>query len=331
MSTSSTALSRGLGLASLALGVPQVAAPDRFAQAIGASGRGDARDATVAVGLRELTVGLGLLGRRRSTPVYLWARVAGDVMDLVLLGRTLRSSGRGNPRTAAATAATLGLTAVDLHAARRAGRAQTAQGAPTAEGAPTAQDAQTGKDARAGKGRGASSSALELTAAITVGKPPQEVYDFWRGLERLPTFMHHLQSVEWTGEGRTRWTANAPVKKQVTWDAELVDDVPGEVIAWRSLPGADIANEGSVRFTPAPGDRGTEVRVRLRYDLPGGRAGALVARVLGEEPHQQVEDDLRRFKQVLETGEVVRSEGTPEGSSARRHLFQHPAQPLASS
>ena len=317
MSTSSTApsstvLSRGLGLASLALGVPLVAAPDRVAQAIGASGRGDARDATVAVGLRELTVGLGLLGRRRSTPVYLWARVAGDAMDLVLLGRTLRSSGRGNPRTVAATAAVAGLALVDLLAARRAGAAQAPSGAPDT-------------------GTGASSSALELTAAITVLKPPQEVYDFWRGLERLPTFMHHLRSVEWTGEGRTRWTANAPVKKQVVWDAELVEDVPGEVIAWRSLPGADVANEGSVRFTPAPGDRGTEVRVRLRYDLPGGRAGALVARVLGEEPHQQVEDDLRRFKQVLETGEVVRSEGTPEGSSARRHLLQHPAQPPASS
>ena len=119
--------------------------------------------------------------------------------------------------------------------------------------------------------------------------------------------MWHLEQVEWTGEGRTRWTAKAPLGTTVTWDAELTEDVRGEVIAWRSLPGADVDNTGSVRFTPAPAGRGTEVRVHLRYSLPGGRAGALVARLLGEEPHQQVEDDLRRFKQVLETGEVVRT------------------------
>ena len=131
------------------------------------------------------------------------------------------------------------------------------------------------------------------------------------------------------GEGRTRWTAQAPVKKSVTWEAELVEDVPGEVIAWRSLPGADIDNSGSVRFREAPAGRGTEVRVHIRYALPGGRAGALVARLAGEEPHQQVEDDLRRFKQVIETGAVVRSEGSPEGPSARRQLLQHPGSPSA--
>ena len=297
MRTSTDTLARGLGLASLALGVPQVTAPDRFAEAVGAAPDAGTRDLTVGIGLRELTAAAGLL-LRGSSPTFLWSRVAGDVMDLVLLGSALRRGGPGRARAAAATAAVAGLTAVDLAAARRSTR-----------------------------GGVASFRGLELTAAITVARTPQEVYDFWRGLERLPSFMRHLQSVEWTGEGRTRWTANAPVKTSVTWDAELTEDVPAEVIAWRSLPGADVDNSGSVRFEPAPAGRGTEVRVHLRYALPGGRLGATVARLLGEDPHQQVEDDLRRCKQVLETGEVVRSDGSPEGSVARHHLLQSSAQP----
>ena len=152
---------------------------------------------------------------------------------------------------------------------------------------------------------------LELTAAVTVAASPQEVYDFWRGLERLPSFMHHLQSVEWLDMGRTRWTASAPLGRTVTWDAELVEDEPREVVAWRSLPGADVVNSGSVRFTPAPDDRGTEVRVHLRYARPGGKAGALVAGLAGEDPAQQVQDDLRRFTQVLQTGEAARSDAHP--------------------
>ena len=305
MSTSTALLARGLGLASLALAVPQLAAPDRFAEAVGTTPRAGTRDLTRGVGLRELSAAAGLLARG-SSPTWLWSRVAGDVMDLVLLGRALRNGDswhRG--RTVAATAAVAGLTAVDLLAARRSGSTAPSSGAT-------------------------SSSDLELTAAVTVAKTPQEVYDFWRGLERLPSFMEHLQSVEWTGEGRTRWTASAPVKKSVSWDAELVEDVPGEVIAWRSLPGADVDNHGSVRLAAAPAGRGTEVRVHLRYAMPGGRAGALVARLAGEDPHQQVEDDLRRFKQVIETGEVVRSDGSPDGPSARRQLVQHPGQPTAS-
>ena len=297
MSTSTDTLARGLGLASLALGVPQLAAPDRFAEAVGADPGADTRDLTRGIGLRELTAAAGLL-TRGSSPTFLWSRVAGDVMDLVLLGGALRRGGPGRGRTVAATAAVAGLTALDLSAARRARR-----------------------------GSAGSSGDLELTAAITVARSPEEVYDFWRGLERLPAFMWHLEQVEWTGEGRTRWTAKGPLGTSVTWDAELTEDVRGEVIAWRSLPGADVDNSGSVRFVPAPAGRGTEVRVHLRYAVPGGRLGATVARLLGEEPHQQVEDDLRRFKQVLETGEVVRSDGTPEGSVARHHLLQSSAQP----
>jgi uncharacterized membrane protein len=169
---------------------------------------------------------------------------------------------------------------------------------------------------------------VELTAVTTIRKPPEEVYAFWRQLSVLPTFMIHLDSVEVTGPTRSHWKASAPFGQDVEWDAEIVDDVPGERLSWRSLPGAEVDNSGSVTFTRAPGDRGTEVHVVLRYDIPAGKLGELVARYFGEDPHQQLGDDLRRCKQVLETGEVVRSDGAPLGKFARHEFPQHAAQPL---
>jgi uncharacterized membrane protein len=169
---------------------------------------------------------------------------------------------------------------------------------------------------------------MELRASTTVGKDPQEVYAFWRQLERLPTFMAHVDDVTTSGDGRSHWTVSAPFGKTVEWDAETTDDVPGERIGWRSVEGADVKNAGSVVFTPAPGDRGTEVRVTIRYEMPGGKLGELVAKFFGEDPHQQLDDDLRRFKQVIETGEVVRSDGAPGGKRAGKEFPQRPAQPL---
>ncbi|WP_436757420.1 SRPBCC family protein [Streptosporangium sp. V21-05] len=168
---------------------------------------------------------------------------------------------------------------------------------------------------------------LGLRAAITINRPRQEVYLYWHDFENLPRFMTHLESVETTGDGHSHWKATGPLKP-VEWDAEIVEDRSGELIAWRSMPGALVGNSGSVRFADAPGGRGTEVRVNLMYDPPGGRAGMAFAKLLGEHPEQQVRDDLRRFKQVLETGEVVRSEGSPEGTRALRQAMQRPAQPV---
>jgi uncharacterized membrane protein len=129
---------------------------------------------------------------------------------------------------------------------------------------------------------------------------------------------------------RSHWTARGPVGKAIEWDARIVDDRPGSLIVWRSSDGATVRNSGSVRFADAPGGRGTEVHVELRFDPPGGVVGAAFARLLGEHPDQQIRDDLRRFKQVLETGEVVRSEGSPEGVHGIRQLRQRPAQPVMS-
>jgi uncharacterized membrane protein len=155
---------------------------------------------------------------------------------------------------------------------------------------------------------------IRITKSVTLMKPRAEVYQFWRQLERLPSFMIHLRSVTEVGENRSHWVAHGPGGAQIEWDAEIVGERENELLAWRSLDGSEIQNEGSVRFKDAPADRGTEVRVELSYDAPGGAAGAAIAKWFGEEPGQQLADDLRRFKQVMETGEVVLSEGSLQGA-----------------
>ena len=170
---------------------------------------------------------------------------------------------------------------------------------------------------------------MQARTAVTIKRPVEEVYAFWRDFTNLPSFMNHLRSVEPSGDGRTHWTANAPASATVDWDAEITEDKPNQLIAWSSLEGSKVENSGSVSFAPAPGADGTEVRVELSYDPPGGALGKVVAKLFGEEPQQQISDDLRRLKQVLETGEVVRSEGSPEGTRTGRLLKQHPAAPVA--
>ena len=170
---------------------------------------------------------------------------------------------------------------------------------------------------------------MELTAATTIRKPAPEVYALWRDLENLPTFMAHLEEVRATGDRTSHWVAAAPFGENVEWDAEILDDVNGEKISWRSTGNADVPNAGAVRFVPAPDGVSTEVHVVLTYDIPGGTVGKAVAKYFGEEPHQQLDDDLRRLKQVLETGEVVRSDGAPWGKRARKEFPQRPAQPLS--
>jgi uncharacterized membrane protein len=155
---------------------------------------------------------------------------------------------------------------------------------------------------------------LQVSKSVTIRRPRDEVYEFWRDFENLPRFMRHLNAVTASSDGRSHWVANAPGNSTVEWDAEIVDETPHDRIAWRSLPNSDIKHEGAVSFRDAPGDRGTEVEVRLQYDAPAGSAGAMIAKLFGEEPRQQIRDDLRRFKQVMETGEVVLSDGSLEGA-----------------
>jgi uncharacterized membrane protein len=160
---------------------------------------------------------------------------------------------------------------------------------------------------------------VRVHKSVTIKRLPETVYQFWRQLENLPRFMYHLQEVRATGDRRSHWVAKAPAGQEVEWDAEIVEERPNEALVWRALPGSDIQHEGSVRFKPAPADRGTEVEVQLQYDAPGGSAGAFIATLFGEEPTQQIRDDLRRLKQVMETGEVLLSDGSLEGAGQGPH------------
>ena len=141
-----------------------------------------------------------------------------------------------------------------------------------------------------------------IEQAVTIERAPAELFDFWRHFDNLPRFLDNLESVTMLDEGRSRWVAKGPLGMRVEWEAEVHNEIPEELIAWRSLPGSDVDQAGSVHFSSAPG--GTEVRVILRYAAPAGPLGDALAHVLGEDPDRQIEDDLRRFKQVMEAGEV---------------------------
>lgn len=157
---------------------------------------------------------------------------------------------------------------------------------------------------------------IEVKRAITVNKPRDELFRIWRNLENLPRFMKHLQRVdvdEAKDDGRSHWVAKAPFGREVEWDAEIVEERENEFIAWRSLPGSAVDSMGSVEFTDAPAGRGTIVNVSMQYNPPAGSMGAAVAKILGEEPGQQVRDDLRHFKQMMETGEMASVEGQTSG------------------
>lgn len=158
-----------------------------------------------------------------------------------------------------------------------------------------------------GGGRG-----VHVKESITIGRPLEELYRFWRNLENLPRFMEHLESVRVTGD-RSHWVAKGPAGRRVEWDAEIINEVGNQVIGWRSLPGSSVASAGSVNFDNAGPDRGTRVTVHLQYDPPAGKLGALFAKLFGEEPSQQVHEDLRRLKRLLEAGEVPTIEGQSSG------------------
>ncbi len=155
---------------------------------------------------------------------------------------------------------------------------------------------------------------VSVRQAVSITKSPAELYEFWRNFENLPCFMDHLESVTVQGDKRSHWVAKAPAGMTVAWDANITDEHPKELISWHSAPDADIENWGTVRFVAEPEDRGTVVHVELEYRPPAGKLGAAVARLFGEEPNQQVQEDLRRFKRLMETGEIPTIEGQPRGT-----------------
>ncbi len=290
-------MARGLGWFSIGLGLAEIVAPSAMARLIGIDER-DNENRLQAFGVREMANGVGILSQPKSA-AWLWTRVAGDVMDLAALGAAYNSPRARRDRVAVAALTVAGVTCLDILAARRLSQQ------------PARRAAADGHDSR-----------IHVVKVVTIGSSPREVYDFWRNLENLPQFMEHLESVQVLDGTRSRWKARAPAGSTIEWESEIVEDRPGELISWRSLPASEVLNSGQVWFTAAPGSRGTEVKVELRYDPPGGKLGVAIAKMFGEEPGQQIGSDLRRLKQVLETGEVVHSD-------ASIHRGMHPAQPSA--
>lgn len=295
-----------LGLFSIGLGLAQLTAPDAMTRLVGGRPTRRSRNTMRGLGMRELSNGVAILQQPRS-PVWMWSRVAGDGMDLALLGRVYADDDSSRGRTVAAAAAVLGVAALDYVCANQLSITQRA--------APVHAEPGPARDAGISP-----SMARRVSRSVTINRGRHEVYAFWRNFENLPQFMRHLEAVKVIDEKRSTWTAKAPAGTSVTWNAEILEDVPGERISWRSLPDSSITNAGTVRFVDAPGDRGTEVHVELEYKPPAGMLGAAVAMLFREEPAQQVRDDLRALKQVLEVGEVLVSDAT-------RRRGPHPARP----
>lgn len=154
---------------------------------------------------------------------------------------------------------------------------------------------------------------IRIDQSITISKPPAEVYRFWRNLENLAKFMSNLESVKEIDNRQSHWVAKGPGGASVEWTAEIINEKENELIGWRSLAGSQIANAGSVHFKPFRGGQGTVVRIELQYEPPGGTLGATVAKLLGKDPDTQIATDLRRMKQLLETGEIPTTAGQSSG------------------
>jgi uncharacterized membrane protein len=168
----------------------------------------------------------------------------------------------------------------------------------------------TGEDTRRALG---GSGGTPVEESVTINRSIEELYRFWRNLENLPQFMQHLESVERITDTLSRWRARGPGGKIIEWNAEIINEVPNKVIGWRSIEGSDVVSAGSVNFDDAGPGRGTRVTVHLQYSPPGGKVGAAVARLFGRDAATEIREDLRRFKQMVETGEVPTNKGQSHG------------------
>ncbi len=279
-------LALGLGWFSIALGVAELAAPINVARLIGVPEDDESLNTLRACGAREIGAGVAILAQPERA-AWMWSRVGGDALDLSLLGAAAQRDGADRGRLGMATAAVLGVTALDILVASRL--QQEGGSMPRRAARPT--------------------SRVHVERVTTINRPIEEVYAFWRRFENFPRFMRHLEKIEDLGGRRSRWTARAPAGMTVTWEAEMTEDREPELIAWRSVEGSSVDHSGSVQFGRAPGARGTEVRVRLDYRPPAGSLGRGIAWLFGEEPDQQIHEDLHRFKQLVETGEIPLSDG----------------------
>lgn len=273
-------LAFGLGWFGIGLGLAELLVPRRFARTIGVPH--EHHRLIRVMGVREIANGLGIL-IWPSASTGVWARVVGDIVDLACLGAAFTSANANRNRLATAAAAAVGAAAVDLLCAQQLTRGMTMRDGST-----------------------------PVVVRLKINRSREDLYKGWRDFTNLPRWMKHLKSVEVMGDRRSHWVASGPAGSTVEWDADITEDRPNEMIAWRSVEGSDVNHSGVVRFEPAPGNRAM-VTVQMQYTPPVGTLGSAVATWFGEDPPQSIKTDLRRFKQVMETGEVITTEGQPAG------------------
>lgn len=155
---------------------------------------------------------------------------------------------------------------------------------------------------------------VQVKVSHTIMRPAAELYAFWRDFTNLPKFMSHLKQVHVHENNKSKWVADAPLGATIEWEAEIINDEPDKLIAWRSIGNPDVDNSGSVRFVESPELGATEVVVTIDYIPPAGKVGTWIAKLFGAVPAQQIKEDLRKFKQLMETGEIPTTEGQPQGS-----------------
>jgi uncharacterized membrane protein len=276
---------RSLGWLSIGLGAAALLAPRPLATLTGLSAHSGLLP---FVGLRELASGFGLLTQADSTP-WLWSRVVGDMMDLAVISSALQPSNAYRSRALGTAGVVAAIAAVDVAAA-----------------------------IVSSSRRGSVVAAGPFSASLIVNKTPQECYDFWRDVSNLPRFSSALDSVAQIDEQHARWMLRGALSSGVTLTVKTTTDEAGKRIAWHSVGRSDLAHAGVVRFEAAPGNRGTLVGASLWYRPPGGKAGLRIGKLVGADPRSRLREDLRRFKQLIETGEVATTRGQPSG---RRSFF----------
>ncbi len=292
-------LAEGLGWFSIGLGTAQILAPRVMSRLVGVEDADGNKGLMRFLGVREIAAGVGLLMDPKPTG-FAVSRVAGDTMDLALLVKTMANPENNRARALLATAVVAGVGALDVYASE-----QLKVTTPKVDAAPRA-------------------DGLRVKKSVTVNRPVEEVYAHWRNFENLPQFMKHLDSVQNTGENTSRWSAGSSQGQSVHWDVQLVEDQTNKLLSWHTIGVSDVTGHGRVEFSPAPGDRGTEVRAVIEYQVPGGSVGNRLARIFRDVPGVKVENQLNIFKQIMELGEEVRSDSSI-------HKGPHPAQPSRAS
>ncbi|MBV9999268.1 MAG: SRPBCC family protein [Verrucomicrobia bacterium] len=241
-------------------------------------------------GLREIVNGAGILAAKDPTP-WIWARIAGDALDIATVATGLGDHNPKKDNVLLALAALTGATAADVICSRRLSQAQRTTLGP----------------------RGGGAEATRIEASLTIEKPAEELYRRWSEPETLSKVMGHFAEIQASGDGRAHWQVRGPFGRALEWDMRTVEERPGEVLRWQALPGSHLPVEGSVRFRPAAADRGTVATLCFQFDPPGGVLGDTALKGLGGAPRLIASKALRRFKNLVETGEIPTTERQPAG------------------